>query len=80
METGDSLGPGQEGEICLKSPFMMKGYINNPEATAATFDDNGWFHTGDIGYYDEDGFLFVIDRLKDLFFYKSHQVLFTSFF
>ncbi|XP_024084527.1 luciferin 4-monooxygenase-like isoform X2 [Cimex lectularius] len=74
LETGDSLGPGQEGEICLKSPFMMKGYINNPEATAATFDDNGWFHTGDIGYYDEDGFLFVIDRLKDLFFYKSYQI------
>ena len=52
----------------------MLGYLKNPEATSATFDDDGWFHAGDIAYYDEDGYLYVIDRIKDLIKYKSYQV------
>lgn len=63
-----------QGEICIKGPYLMKGYINNPEATAAVYDEDDWFHTGDIGYYDEDCFLYVVDRLKDLIKYKSYQV------
>ena len=51
------------GEIVTRGP---KGYWNNPEATAAAIDVDGWFHTGDVGWFDEDGFLFIADRLKDM--------------
>lgn len=52
----------------------MKGYLNNPQATASTIDSEGWLRTGDIGYIDEDEFLFVIDRLKELIIYNGFQV------
>ncbi|XP_073971794.1 luciferin 4-monooxygenase-like isoform X2 [Rhodnius prolixus] len=74
LENGEPLGPEMQGEICIKGPYLMKGYINNPEATAAVYDEDDWFHTGDIGYYDEDCFLYVVDRLKDLIKYKSYQI------
>jgi fatty-acyl-CoA synthase len=57
---------GTKGEICLRGPNIMKGYWNRPEATAAAIDSQSWFHSGDVGYFDEDGFLFVCDRLKDM--------------
>jgi fatty-acyl-CoA synthase len=57
---------GERGEICLRGPNIMKGYWNRPDATAAAIDSEGWFHSGDIGYVDEDGFLFICDRLKDM--------------
>ena len=60
------LGPGERGEICLRGPNIMKGYWNRPDATAAAIDPEGWFHSGDVGYFDEDGFLFICDRLKDM--------------
>ncbi len=60
------LPPGERGEICLRGPNIMKGYWNRPEATAAAIDGEGWFHSGDVGYVDEDGFLFICDRLKDM--------------
>lgn len=60
------LPQGEKGEICLKGPNIMKGYWNRPEATAEAIDTQGWFHSGDIGYIDEDGFLFICDRLKDM--------------
>ena len=52
----------------------MKGYLNNPEATAITIDDDGWLHTGDIGHVDADGHFYIVDRLKELIKYKGFQV------
>ena len=68
------LGPGAEGEVCVRGPQVMKGYLNQPEATAELIDSEGWLHTGDIGYADEDGALFIVDRLKELIKYKGRQV------
>jgi acyl-CoA synthetase (AMP-forming)/AMP-acid ligase II len=72
--TGERVEPGRDGEICVRGPQVTRGYLKNPMATANTLDDDGWLHTGDIGHTDEDGFLFVVDRLKELIKYKGHQV------
>lgn len=60
------LSAGEQGEICIRGPNVMKGYWNRPEATAEAIDEMGWFHSGDIGYMDEDDFVFISDRLKDM--------------
>ena len=60
------ISAGERGEIVIRGPNIMKGYWNRPEATAAAIDEQGWFHSGDVGYIDEDGFLFICDRLKDM--------------
>ncbi|EEK76957.1 Long-chain-fatty-acid--CoA ligase [Bacillus cereus R309803] len=65
LETGEALPPGEIGEIVVKGPQIMKGYWNKPEETAAVLQD-GWLHTGDVGYMDEDGFFYVKDRKKDM--------------
>jgi acyl-CoA synthetase (AMP-forming)/AMP-acid ligase II len=62
---GRSLGVGEVGELCFRSPQVVRGYWNNPEATEAAFVD-GWFHSGDLGSIDADGFVYVVDRLKDV--------------
>jgi len=64
-DTGRVLAPGEEGEICLRGPKITKGYWRDPQKTAASFFDD-WFRTGDIGYLDQDGFLFLTDRKKDM--------------
>jgi fatty-acyl-CoA synthase len=56
----------ERGEVCVRGPNVMKGYWNRPEATREAIDDEGWFHTGDVGYFDADGFLYLCDRVKDM--------------
>jgi acyl-CoA synthetase (AMP-forming)/AMP-acid ligase II len=72
--TGSELGPKEQGELWVQSPQVMKGYLNNPAATAESLDGDGWYHTGDIGYADEDGYFYIVDRLKELIKYKAFQV------
>ncbi len=66
VDTGHSLSCNQPGELWIRGPQLMKGYLNNQEATANTIDGDGWFHTGDIVYVDEDGYFYIVDRIKDL--------------
>ena len=72
--TGAELGPNEKGEVCIRGPHIMVGYLNNEEATKNCIDDEGWFHSGDIGYADEDGFFYIVDRVKELIKYKGYQV------
>ena len=74
VDTGAALGVDGEGELCIKGPQVMLGYLNNPEATARTIDAEGWLHTGDIASFDFDGQLFIKDRLKELIKVKGFQV------
>lgn len=74
IETGEELGEGQDGELWIRGAQIMKGYLNNPAATAACIDADGFFHTGDIGHIDDRGEYFIVDRLKELIKYKGLQV------
>lgn len=65
-DEGEELGPHQTGEVCITGPILMAGYWNKPEATAEAIDAEGWLHTGDIGHLDDDGFLYITDRKKDM--------------
>jgi acyl-CoA synthetase (AMP-forming)/AMP-acid ligase II len=74
LETGEDVGPGEEGEIWIRGPQRMKGYFGRPEETDTMIDADGWLHTGDIGRVDADGWWFVVDRVKELIKYKGYQV------
>lgn len=90
LETGKPKKPSEEGEICMKGPnvrrtctlcaFMltllkvMLGYHNKPDADGDVFTEEGFFRTGDVGYFDDDGFLFITDRVKELIKVKGYQV------
>src|SRR5204863_7217497 len=73
-ETGAELGVHERGEICVRGPQVMRGYLNNAAATAQAIDADGWLHTGDIGYADEAGYFYIVDRLKELIKYKGFQI------
>jgi acyl-CoA synthetase (AMP-forming)/AMP-acid ligase II len=72
--TGQDVGPGERGELWVRGPQVMKGYLNNPQATADTVDPEGWLHTGDVAVVDEEGRYTVVDRVKELIKYKGYQV------
>jgi acyl-CoA synthetase (AMP-forming)/AMP-acid ligase II len=72
--TGQELGRNEDGEIWIRGPQVMKGYLNNPDATRTSVDADGFFHTGDIGHIDESDQYYIVDRLKELIKYKGFQV------
>ncbi|MGH9323451.1 MAG: AMP-binding protein [Vicinamibacteria bacterium] len=72
--TGGELGPGKDGELWMRGPQVMKGYLNQPAATAQVIDADGFFHSGDIGHVDDEGYFYIVDRLKELIKYKGMQV------
>src|SRR3954464_15674942 len=74
VASGDELGAGEEGEVCVRGPQVMRGYLDDPEATAATVDEDGWLQTGDVGRTDDDGYVVLVDRVKELIKYKGYQV------
>ncbi|XP_065095534.1 probable 4-coumarate--CoA ligase 1 isoform X2 [Ochlerotatus camptorhynchus] len=74
LTDGSNLGPHQPGELYIRGPQVMKGYLNNEKATKETVDSDGWLHTGDVAYYDQDGFFFIVDRTKELIKVKGNQV------
>jgi long-chain acyl-CoA synthetase len=65
-EKGQLVEQGQEGEICIRGGNIMKGYLKNPEGTKTAFWEKGWFRSGDIGVFDENNYLYIVDRLKDM--------------
>jgi long-chain acyl-CoA synthetase len=71
---GAPLPPGERGEVCIRGPQVMRGYAHRPEATAEAIDADGWFHSGDVGILDEDGYLSIVDRTKDMLLYKGYNV------
>lgn len=73
-DTNEDQPVGGVGELWVSGPMVMKGYLNNPEATAATIDEDGWLHTGDVATLDEKGLYTIVDRVKELIKYKGFQV------
>lgn len=73
-DAGNELGPGETGELLVKGPQVALGYLDNSSATLESFDRDGFYHTGDAGYIDEQGFLFITDRIKEMIKVKGHQV------
>ncbi|KAK3925754.1 putative 4-coumarate--CoA ligase 3 [Frankliniella fusca] len=73
-ESHKPLAMGVRGELCFKGPMVTRGYLGNAEATAEAFDADGWLRSGDLGFVDEDGYYYVVERLKDVLKYNGHQV------
>ncbi|XP_023703693.1 probable 4-coumarate--CoA ligase 2 isoform X2 [Cryptotermes secundus] len=78
LTTGQSLGSHQSGELWVRGPQVMQGYLNNDEATQETIDSEGWLHTGDVAYYDDDEYFYIVDRTKELIKVKGNQALFLK--
>lgn len=73
-DNGEDMAPGEEGELWIKGPQVMIGYLNNEKATTDTLTPDGWLKTGDVAIIDKDGYMFIVDRLKELIKYKGFQV------
>ena len=73
-ETGEEAKPGEPGEICVKGPMVMKGYFNKPEETEHAIDKDGYMRTGDVGIMDEDGYIRIVDRVKDMIIVGGFKV------
>ena len=73
-EEGNEVGPGEQGELLCRGPNIMREYLNNPEATAATLDADGFLHTGDVATVTDEGVFHIVDRVKELIKYKGYQV------
>jgi long-chain acyl-CoA synthetase len=71
---GAELPTGMVGEVCIRGPLVMLGYWHRPDATAQAIDADGWFHSGDAGYMDEDGYLYIHDRIKDMIITGAENV------
>jgi fatty-acyl-CoA synthase len=74
LSSGEFLGPHRDGELWVRGPQVMQGYLNNPEATAATLDRDGWLHTGDIARRDSDGCYSILGRSKEMFISGGENV------
>jgi acyl-CoA synthetase (AMP-forming)/AMP-acid ligase II len=74
VSTGEDAADGEPGELLIRGPQVMKGYLNNPQATARTIDPDGWLHTGDVARVEPDGSTRIVDRLKELIKYKGYQI------
>jgi long-chain acyl-CoA synthetase len=83
---GKPVEQGHEGEICVRGPIVMTGYLDDPEGTRGAFWDGGWYRSGDVGLFDADGYLYIVDRLKDMiitggenvYSREVEEVLYTS--
>jgi long-chain acyl-CoA synthetase len=75
---GTQLEQGHEGEICVRGPIVMKGYLNDPEGTRTASWDGGWYRSGDVGLFDRDGYLYIVDRLKDMIITGGENVYSTE--
>jgi acyl-CoA synthetase (AMP-forming)/AMP-acid ligase II len=74
VATGEDVPAGERGELLIRGPQVMKGYLNNPQATALAIDPDGWLHSGDIATVDEQGSVQIVDRVKELIKYKGYQI------
>lgn len=75
IDSGEAVGPNEHGELCFKGEIVMKGYIGDIDKSSSYIDENGWFHTGDFGYYDKDNEWYLVGRMKDFICYNGQKVL-----
>ena len=73
-DKGNDVPPGEQGEIALRAPFVMKGYFNAPDLNASTFIEGGWLRTRDVGCFDEEGYLYLVDRTSDMIITGGYNV------